>query len=380
MRAEQEPKEPHFPAYCLQCGKRFSTFQKVFRYISGYAETSYCSARCRIDAREAKKLAEAKKAAEATKLAEATAEKAERKRAAHLKRIPRQQKEAEEKKELTKQENQERNRRERKEREEREKKEWEERKKPFLDAVAADPQDAGNYIRLGDFLFKEIGLENAPTSDSHWIDLRHGLLPGALDKTCIEEKLETYHKLFLDAKEFYLKAISLGNMPDFYSSARVKLNFSIILAFTEEDPQSRHYAREAEKDLRKHLRTNPDDIIALKNMAVAIGHYEVIDKVRTRRLQTVEARINEARTRLELNYGPPPKLLPPGSPESPYPENWHELSKNIKKRDGYRCTECEAVDVELHVHHVQPLSQGGSNEFENLITLCDYCHKERHSR
>ena len=33
------------------------------------------------------------------------------------------------------------------------------------------------------------------------------------------------------------------------------------------------------------------------------------------------------------------------------------------------------TDIELHVHHVRPWEKGGLTENENLVTLCDTCHK-----
>ena len=52
----------------------------------------------------------------------------------------------------------------------------------------------------------------------------------------------------------------------------------------------------------------------------------------------------------------------------------------IIKRDHYRCKICgrrpdDCVDIELHVHHVRPFGEGGVTHEDNLITLCDTCHK-----
>ncbi len=52
----------------------------------------------------------------------------------------------------------------------------------------------------------------------------------------------------------------------------------------------------------------------------------------------------------------------------------------ILKRDDYRCRICgrrpaDYVDIELHVHHIRPWAKGGVTEDENLITLCQTCHK-----
>ena len=52
----------------------------------------------------------------------------------------------------------------------------------------------------------------------------------------------------------------------------------------------------------------------------------------------------------------------------------------IIKRDMYRCRICgrrpdNHVDIELNVHHIRPFGEGGVTHEDNLITLCDTCHK-----
>jgi hypothetical protein len=52
----------------------------------------------------------------------------------------------------------------------------------------------------------------------------------------------------------------------------------------------------------------------------------------------------------------------------------------VLKRDGYRCRLCgrrpaDYVDVELHVHHARPWSDGGATVDDNLISLCNTCHR-----
>lgn len=49
----------------------------------------------------------------------------------------------------------------------------------------------------------------------------------------------------------------------------------------------------------------------------------------------------------------------------------------ILKRDKNKCTKCGSKE-KLHVHHIVPKSKGGSNESQNLTTLCDLCHAEEH--
>lgn len=60
-----------------------------------------------------------------------------------------------------------------------------------------------------------------------------------------------------------------------------------------------------------------------------------------------------------------------------YTENWQVISEEIKKRDNYKCVRCPSTK-RLEVHHIVPLSRGGTNNKRNLITLCEKCHQKRH--
>jgi hypothetical protein len=48
----------------------------------------------------------------------------------------------------------------------------------------------------------------------------------------------------------------------------------------------------------------------------------------------------------------------------------------ILNRDGFKCRYCgqSAPDVVLHVDHVEPFCQGGSDDDENLVTACETCN------
>jgi len=61
-----------------------------------------------------------------------------------------------------------------------------------------------------------------------------------------------------------------------------------------------------------------------------------------------------------------------------YPDNWDSIAQAVKKRDNYECQACGTSDVELHVHHIVPLSAGGTNARSNLLTLCDKHHGRVH--
>jgi len=65
-----------------------------------------------------------------------------------------------------------------------------------------------------------------------------------------------------------------------------------------------------------------------------------------------------------------------------YPENWDKIIKRIKRRDNYTCRECGKKYVPhsryLRVHHIKPLSKGGTSHGKNLVTLCWSCHSKKH--
>lgn len=56
-------------------------------------------------------------------------------------------------------------------------------------------------------------------------------------------------------------------------------------------------------------------------------------------------------------------------------EFWSNLRKKILLRDGNKCTEC-GKDSNLHAHHIVPKSIGGTDYEDNLITLCNSCHRK----
>lgn len=67
------------------------------------------------------------------------------------------------------------------------------------------------------------------------------------------------------------------------------------------------------------------------------------------------------------------------------PSHWDSIRQEIHQRDDYHCQNCGSrggpdSEIELHVHHAVPLSQGGLNKTSNLLTLCKRCHTAAHSR
>jgi len=56
----------------------------------------------------------------------------------------------------------------------------------------------------------------------------------------------------------------------------------------------------------------------------------------------------------------------------------NRLDENTRKavilRDGCKCMECGKTNCILEVHHIVPRRLKGSNDIDNLITLCSCCH------
>ena len=49
-----------------------------------------------------------------------------------------------------------------------------------------------------------------------------------------------------------------------------------------------------------------------------------------------------------------------------------KLRHEVFKRDGYRCRECGASkdETSLEIDHITPVARGGTNDIDNLQTLC----------
>lgn len=58
------------------------------------------------------------------------------------------------------------------------------------------------------------------------------------------------------------------------------------------------------------------------------------------------------------------------------------LRHEVFKRDNYKCLECGKGKKEttLHCDHIMPVAQGGSDELDNLQTLCQACNLAKTNR
>jgi 5-methylcytosine-specific restriction protein A len=55
------------------------------------------------------------------------------------------------------------------------------------------------------------------------------------------------------------------------------------------------------------------------------------------------------------------------------------LRRDVFERDGFACVDCGSEE-RLEVDHITPLTAGGSNDFENLQTLCKACNSRKRDR
>lgn len=72
-----------------------------------------------------------------------------------------------------------------------------------------------------------------------------------------------------------------------------------------------------------------------------------------------------------------------GSPGVPtigelYSDDWPIISLEYRRRVQFMCEECGCHAPDGHVHHMVPLSQGGTNHPSNLIFLCVAHHAAKH--
>ena len=64
-----------------------------------------------------------------------------------------------------------------------------------------------------------------------------------------------------------------------------------------------------------------------------------------------------------------------------YGSNWRRLRKLVLARDCYLCQLCmQPAGKSAHVDHIIAKAKGGSDEMDNLRTLCERCHNRKTAR
>lgn len=66
------------------------------------------------------------------------------------------------------------------------------------------------------------------------------------------------------------------------------------------------------------------------------------------------------------------------SPQTPAPVS-RQLRKRVFERDRYRCVAC-GDHIDLTVDHKIPRYHGGTNDFDNLQTMCKPCNSSKGAR
>lgn len=56
---------------------------------------------------------------------------------------------------------------------------------------------------------------------------------------------------------------------------------------------------------------------------------------------------------------------------------WRRIRERILVRDNYTCQYCGYIGSELEVDHILNIAQGGSDNDENLQSLCVPCHQKK---
>ena len=56
--------------------------------------------------------------------------------------------------------------------------------------------------------------------------------------------------------------------------------------------------------------------------------------------------------------------------------SWWKTSKNVRTREKGKCFYCGAPATQ--VHHIVPLSRGGTNSMTNMVLVCERCHRAHH--
>lgn len=73
------------------------------------------------------------------------------------------------------------------------------------------------------------------------------------------------------------------------------------------------------------------------------------------------------------------RLVKPWNGRLPAHE-WRVIRSRIFERDDYTCQYCGDRGNKLECDHVIPLSRGGSDQDENLVTACKPCNRSKRDK
>ena len=91
-----------------------------------------------------------------------------------------------------------------------------------------------------------------------------------------------------------------------------------------------------------------------------------------------------SKVRIEIAEFDIQKIMNPNISNTDYQNGLLKEFENVREyilyRDNHTCQCCKgkSKDKRLNIHHIKHRSKGGSNKQDNLITLCETCHKLYH--
>lgn len=59
---------------------------------------------------------------------------------------------------------------------------------------------------------------------------------------------------------------------------------------------------------------------------------------------------------------------------------WSPLRKAVFKRDGFQCVYCGSLSGPFECDHVFPISKGGADDLDNLVTACRSCNRSKRDK
>lgn len=93
-------------------------------------------------------------------------------------------------------------------------------------------------------------------------------------------------------------------------------------------------------------------------------------------------RVNEANNRSSV----PSKADKVSIPRPSHPKKSRSIPLSVRldvlTRDGYKCVYCgrSSQQIDLEIDHIIPYSKGGSNQIDNLQSLCFDCNRGKGAR
>lgn len=59
---------------------------------------------------------------------------------------------------------------------------------------------------------------------------------------------------------------------------------------------------------------------------------------------------------------------------------WRRLKRDVHVRDNWTCCQCQRVTMNLECDHIVNKAQGGTDDMDNLQSLCQTCHQRKSQR